>query len=328
MTRSLRAALAAALFGVASVSSAQAVELRALSSWDQTFPARTVLLDQYTKNVTEASGGDITFLTFGPETAPPFEQLQPVSAGAFQLLVTNAAYHFGVTPFLVPAEAFRGDIRKWRESGFKELVDKHYAKYGLKLLALARSPEGTAYQMILRNPVGPTGDLRGRKIRGSQSYGGIISMLGASTVVLPPAEIYPALEKGVVDGAAWPTLGVLANKWDEVAKYLLRPSFGIAIYPVLMNVASWEKLTDKQKTIMLEQGTKIEDIYYAEWNRLAKEEEAALIKRGAQITEMGAEQKQKLMASWAETLWETAGKQRPDDIKELREFARAKGLAE
>ena len=94
-------------------------------------------------------------------------------------------------------------------AGIKEQVDKHYQRFGLKLLVLPQVPEGSAYNIILKAPVGPSGDLQGRKIRATQSYAGVLSMLGASPVNLPPAEIYPSLEKGVVDGAAWPVIGPL-----------------------------------------------------------------------------------------------------------------------
>ena len=216
-----------------------AVELRVLSSWDQNYPPRPKLLDVFLKNVETASKGDIKFIVSGPETVPAFEQLQPASTGVFQILFSHGAYHAGQTPFLLATEALSGDLKKWRDAGVREIVDKHYQQHGLKLLALGQSPEGTAFQIILRQPVGPSGDLQGRKIRGTQTYGGVFSMLGASPVVLPPSEIYSALEirhsrrvlsirhsmKGVVDGAAWPVLGVLDYRWYEVSKYLLRPTF-------------------------------------------------------------------------------------------------------
>src|SRR5436190_767043 len=94
----------------------------------------------------------------------------------------------------------------------------------------------TASQIILRQPVGPSGDLQGRKIRGTVTYAGVFNLLGASPVVLAPADIYTSLEKGVVDGAGWPVLGVLDYRWYEVAKYIVRPTFGMLTYPIFMNM--------------------------------------------------------------------------------------------
>ena len=125
-------------------------------------------------------------------------------------------------------------------------------------------------------------------------------MLGASPVVLPGGEVYAALEKGVVDGAAWPAAGVLGMRWYEVAKYMLRPGFGLSHYLFLMNLNAWNRLTDAERTIC-DGGrpARLRRSGSGEYDRMVKEEEAELIKRGMQITEMGAAQKAKLQTAWA-----------------------------
>lgn len=321
------AALLGAAIVLASISAASAVELRALSGWDQTYPARPYILDQYAKNVEAASKGDIKFVISGPETVSALEQLEPASSGVFQVLLTNGGYHFGTTPFLIPVEGFSGDLAKWREAKVNDVVDQHYRKHNLKLLALARTPDG-AFQLILRAPVSKEGDLAGRKIRGTQNYAGMINMLGASPVVMPAPEIYPALERGVIDGAGWPVIGILANRWNEPARYLLRPSFGVAVYPVFMNLDAWNKLTPAQQKIMLEEGRKIEDTFYSEWSRLVDEEHKKLLAAGSTITEMGAEQRKKMAASWSDALWAAARSQKnATDIDSLHAFAKKNGLS-
>jgi TRAP-type transport system periplasmic protein len=286
--------LIAALMAVGMPLTASAVELRVLSSWDPSYPPRPKLLEIFLKNVETASKADITFKVSGPETVPAFEQLQPVSAGVFQILFTHGAYHAGQNPYLLAAEGLSGHLAKWREAGVREAIDKHYQKSGLKLIALGQSPEGTAYNIILRQPVTPAGNLAGRKIRGTQIYSGAFASLGASPVVLPPSEIYTALEKSVVDGAAWPVLGVLDYRWHEVAKYIMRPTFGTVVYPIFMNLSAWNRLTDQQIKLILDEGRKVEDMWFTEWVKLGDEEAKQLIARGAQLTDIGADKKAKL----------------------------------
>ena len=105
----------------------------------------------------------------------------------------------------------------------------------------------SGYHMFLKEPLSPAGDVKGRKIRGTLSYHGVIRALGGSPVVLPGSQIYSALEKGVVDGACWPAAGMLSMKHFEVAKYRVRPTFGTSNVPVLVNLDSWNKLNDKEK---------------------------------------------------------------------------------
>jgi TRAP-type transport system periplasmic protein len=320
-------ALIAAVFCLAILPGAAfGAEFRVLSSWDKSYPVVPKFLEVFLKNVEAASKGDMKFVLSGPETVPPFEQLQPVSSGVFQILLTHGAYHNGQTPYLLSVEALGGDLNKWREAGVREMVDKHYQKWNLKLVALGQTPERTALQIILRQPIGPSGDLRGRKIRGTVTYSGVFSLLGASPVVLPPSEIYTALEKGVVDGAGWPVLGVSDYRWDEVAKYIVRPTFGMLTYPIFFNLAAWNNLTDQQKKILLEEGRKAEDHFFVEWTKLADEEAVKLKARGAQITEVGSDKRDKLNKALVDTLFELGIKSSPKEVGELREFAKEKGL--
>lgn len=315
--------LAAACFSTAS-----ATELRVLSSWDDSHPVRRLLLTTYLKNVEAASKGDLTFKLSGPETVPPFEQLQPVSSGVFQFLFTHSAYHAGITTYLLPVDVMNGDSKTLLNSGLYELIDKHYQKFGLKLVFLVKPQQDTGYQFVLRAPVGPSGDLQGRKIRGTQTFNGAFQYLKASPVILPPGEIYSALEKGVVDGFAWPAIGVLDYKWNEVAKYLMRPKMGSAAYFFMVNLAAWNSLSESQRTIMTEEGKKIQEFWDPEWLKLVKNEEDALLAAGSQFTDLGPEQKSRLNTELARGVWDLAAKTDPKGIAELREFSKQKGLSD
>jgi TRAP-type transport system periplasmic protein len=305
---------------------ASAAEFRVLSSWDQRYPVVPKFLEVFLNNVQTASKGDMKFIFSGPETVPPFQQLQPVSSGVFQVLLTHGAYHFGETPYLATVEAMGGDLKKWRDAGVRELVDKHYQQRGLKLVALAQTPEKSALQMIVRQPIGPSGDLQGRKLRGTVTHTGVLQLLGASPVVLPPADIYSAVDKGVVDGFVWPVIGILDFRWYEVAKYQIRPTFGQLTYPIFFNLAAWNKLTDQQKTILLEEGRKAEDNFGGEWTKLASDEAAKLKEHGMQVTEVGAGKRDMMDKALNDALFEIGMKASPKDIGELRDFAKSKGL--
>ena len=106
-----------------------------------------------------------------------------------------------------------------------EALDKHYQKIGIKVVAVALSAK-TGFAFALKTPVTADGDLKGKKVRGTPAYHPLIRMLGGAPVVLPIPEVYTALEKGVIDGAMSPVVGLLGVRWHEVAKYLAQPSFG------------------------------------------------------------------------------------------------------
>ena len=325
MSRTHLGLILAASFGLASA--AQAADIRLLSSWDKTNPAFGMLAEPFAKGVEAATKGSTKFIISGPETVPPFEQLQPVATGVFQMLFTHGIYHYGTSGLAVGMDAVRGSVEDRRKSGMIDALDKHYQKLGLKVVAVAISAT-KGYHMVLRAPVGASGDLQGKKIRGTPSYHTVIGMLGASPVVLPGGEVYSALEKGVVDGAAWPASGVLGMRWYEVAKFMLRPSFGLSHYLFLLNLNAWNRLTDAERNILLAEGRKAEDTWFKEYDRMVAEEEAELIKRGMQVTQMGAAQSAKVQAAWADAQWGLAEKKNGQEAKDLRALLKGKGLTD
>src|SRR5262245_10991522 len=316
--------LVSLLIGLTLASPATAAELRMLTSWDRNNPAVPLLAEGFAKNVEKASNGRLTFVLNGPETVPPFEQLQPVAAGAFHMLAPVAIYHYGQTALAIAFDAVRGSMEERRASGLFEAADKHYQKLGLKVIAVPISAK-TGYTFMLKAPVGAEGDLKGRKIRGTPSYHPVIRMLGGAPVVIPIPEVYTALEKGVIDGAASPVVGLLGVKWYEAAKFVSQPAFGYTHQIFLMNLDAWKRLSEGDKKILREEGRKIEDVWFAEYDRMAREEIAELEKRGATVTKLGPSQ-EKLNEVFAQGLWELAEKKSPAETKEIYGIAKAKGL--
>ena len=161
-------------------------------------------------------------------------------------------------------------------------------------------------------------------MRGTPAYHPLIRMLGGAPVVLPIPEVYTALEKGVIDGAASPVVGLLGVKWYEVAKYLAQPSFGFTHQLFLMNLATWNRLSDADKKVLLDEGRKIEEVWYREYDRMAEAEVKELIAKGVTVSKLGPDQA-KLNEVWSEGLWELAEKKSPNEAKELRAIAKSKG---
>ena len=254
-----------------------------LSSWNMNYKGAKetvpVFIDMVNDRVPE-----LTLNMKGPEAVSPFEQLEPVQTGFYQFLFTHGGYHYGTTGIGMGMDAVNGDPDKRRDSGVWNFVDESYQAIGLKLIAMPTFGDG--YHMVLREPIGPEGDLRGMKIRGTPVYKALIEHLGGSLVVLPPAEIYSALDKGTVDGAAWPVLGALGFKWYETAGYMMRPRFGDTTHLILMNLKSWNSLSKTQQGSLEQVGFDLERELYSRFEKLANEETAELIGLGMKKTQL------------------------------------------
>lgn len=119
-----------------------------------------------------------------------------------------------------------------------------------------------------KRPVRTEADFKGLKIRTVGAWAPLVEKLGATPVPLPPAEIYPALERGVVDAAEW--AGPYANKVDglhEVAKYVIVPGIHstMAVQECVISPEAWNKLSERDQKLF-EYATKL--LTVGTWLRL------------------------------------------------------------
>src|SRR5699024_9292391 len=311
---------------LASAPTAQAADLTILSGWDTTYNAVPVFVDHFMEEIEKRSDGALTAEMRGPETVPPFEQLQPVSSGLFDLLFTHGAYHLGETGMAFGLDAVEDDPVKRRERGIYELIDEHYQKHNLKFLGIFSSASG--YHVLLRNPIGEDGALKGRKIRASSTYHDMVESLGGAVVTLPASEIYSSLERGVVDGAAWPVFGAMEYGWYEVADYMTRPTFGVTNQTLFMNLDSWNALSPEEQEALTEAILEIEIEGRQAFEDLWATEDEAMQEAGLEITEFGPEVAPKVNALFAEGVWRQVIKHTGEDAEAFYELAKEQGLTE
>ena len=326
MKRLLFAGAAVAALAVAAPASAQTKTLKLLSSWDRSNYAALEGALVYQEQLKKLSGGRLVVDLKGPETVPPFQQIQPVSAGVFDMLWTHGVYHAGSKGLALVADAIEPDLDKRRSSGVFDFFDKYYQKHN-KLTMIAMPIIGThGYQIVLRDALSAEGDFKGRKIRCTQSYFGVVKALGGTPVVLPPAEVYSALEKGVVEGATWPAAGIYTMKWYEVAHYRVRPTFGTTNTPMLINMNAWGKLTAAEQKLLLDAGRETEKLMIKQGDVTLAKEEAELDKLGMKYAQLSPEKGAMVKRLWVTSLWELAEQCCADGAKELREIARKANL--
>ena len=133
----------------------------------------------------------------------------------------------------------------------RERVAAALAPYYAKLLA----PKNIVYlgycqagsrSIISRKPVQSLSDLKGVKIsaNGGASEAALTSAIGANPVTnLVTAEIYPALQTGVVDAAWAPDTFIDSAKFYEVAKILYDAAIGGSTVMWTINGDDWKQLT-------------------------------------------------------------------------------------
>jgi len=93
-------------------------------------------------------------------------------------------------------------------------------------------------------------DLTGRKMRSTGLYNPLLLAMNATPVNMSAGDLYAALERGVVDGFAWPRGSVAKNSWQKLIKYRIGPNFYGATQILIMNLDSYKKLSQAHKDIL------------------------------------------------------------------------------
>jgi TRAP-type C4-dicarboxylate transport system substrate-binding protein len=302
-------------------------EFRTLNAFAPTFVFAREIAQVFFDNVRKASNGALGFKVGGPDVVPFAEQFQPTAAGAFELLFTHPAYHSGTTAIGLAMDAVAADPARRRESGVIDFVDQHYQKLGLKVLGVVPTG-GKGFQYISKTPLKTSSPaLAGLKVRGTVSYHPMIKALGGAPVVMGGGEVYSALEKGVIDAAAWGLTGVLDFKWDEVAKYYARPAFGQASLYIFMNLAAWRGLGAADQKLLADEARKLELASVKRFDELAAAEQAEMKKRGMQETLFPPADAARLEELFAQGVWEIARAKNGAEADAMRALAVSHGLS-
>lgn len=168
--------------------------------------------------------------------------------------------------------------------------------------------------LMLRVPA----DIKGQKCRIQQSdvLQAQFEAMGVRPQKLAFAEVYTALQTGVVDCAENPWSNIYSQKFHEVQKYFLETNHGVLDYLFVTNAAFWEKLPAdirvELEKIIAEVTTEVNKRAYA----LAMESRQNVIRSGyAQVltpTKKEVTQWRKIM----EPVWKMFEKEIGEDVIE------------
>ncbi|KQT11277.1 TRAP transporter substrate-binding protein [Ramlibacter sp. Leaf400] len=133
----------------------------------------------------------------------------------------------------------------------KELADRS-AEKGLVLLGTWDN--GIRQMTNSKRPITKVEDMKGLKMRvpPDATLVDITKALGAEAQQIRFAELYVALQQGVVDGQENPLVNIHASKLYEVQKHLAITNHQFQMTPLLMSKRSWDKLSDADKKAVQE----------------------------------------------------------------------------
>lgn len=248
-----RLALSLAFVLAAAAANAQEVTLRAVTAFQEgTFSSRN--FERFVARVNEVGRGQVRInLIGGPRAMPPFEVGNAVRGRVVDMANVTGAFYTNLMP---EADAFKLATRSMseqRRNGAWELVNRLHNER-LNSHFLARQFQNVPFHLYFRTRPERINqlDLTGLRIRVTPVYRALVEAMGGSAITTPPADVFTALERGVVDGYGWPILGVFDLGWERVTRFRLDPGFYNVDVNVLVNLDAWRGLNDAQRRILEE----------------------------------------------------------------------------
>jgi TRAP-type mannitol/chloroaromatic compound transport system substrate-binding protein len=213
---------------------------------------------RFADNIKVMSGGSLELRFYEPGAlVPALECFDAVSKGSVESCWTTPGYHTGKYPSLaffttVPFGPQIGEFLAWKWfGGGNDLRNEIYSKHNL--FALDCFAIGAETSGWFKKEVKNVAELKGIKMRFFGLGAQVMQKLGVNTQLLAGADIYPALERGVIDATEFsmPTMDV-AYGFHQIAKNNYYPGWHqqVSVSELLMNKAEWEKLSDQHKRII------------------------------------------------------------------------------
>ena len=241
---------AAAVASPAIAQSAPTVRWRLATSFPKNLDTLYGACEMFSKAVAELSDQKFLIQVFGPgEIVPAFQVFDAVSnntvemgnSGSYYYIGKDLAFAFGTA---VPFGLNTRQMNAWLiYGGGTDLLNELYGKYNVYGLPFGN----TTAQMggWFRKEIKTVEDLKGLKFRCGGMAGQVLAKLGVVPQQIPPADIYPALEKGTIDAAEW--IGPYDDEklgFVKIAPYYYYPGWweGSANGHLFISTSKWAEL--------------------------------------------------------------------------------------
>jgi TRAP-type C4-dicarboxylate transport system substrate-binding protein len=301
---------------------AETVTLKAVTAWPKTaseYKAFTTFTELVEQMIGKKYPGELKIQYIGgPEAVKTPDQVQALQRGMVDMVFTTNAYYVSLLPEVDALKLSDFTPSQERASGAWAYVNElHEKKIGIYYLA--RLGLGTKFHLYLKKPI-KSADLKGLNIRVSPMYLQAIKGLGGNPVVIPPTEVYAALERNVVDGYCWPAVGIRDWGWQKQTQYVVNPGFYNVPNPLLLNLKTWNQLPRKLRYLLTEAAIEAEKRVVTAFDDLAKQERPLLLKEGIQVIDLPPTEKEKFLKVAYEEGWKDVLTKSPEIGAKLKEL--------
>jgi len=313
----------AIVLSLASMAQAKAITVKAVTAWPKSVwevGNFNKFMDIVKERVAQKYAGQLEIqYAGGPEVIPNQEQVEAARMGVVDMVFTTDGYYVSAVPEINALSVSMLDGWEERAKGVNAFLDKiHQEK--VSCVYLGRLGHNLPFTIYLTKPVKGLDDLKGLKIRCSPTLVGFLKKIGANPVVIPPPEVYTALERGVVDGFTWPAGLIKDWGWEKVTKCVVQPGVYNGANVLVMNKKKWDEIPADLQKLLIEAEDEAARLAKQRALDLIKNEKEALQKMGAQYVELPPAEAKKLTDAAYSALWDVIIEKSPVNGPKLKQM--------
>jgi TRAP-type mannitol/chloroaromatic compound transport system substrate-binding protein len=238
------------------------IKWRMTTSWPKSLDTLHGGAEMMAKVVGEATDGKFQIQTFAAgEIVPGLQVLDAVQSATVEMGHTAPYYYFGKDPtFTFGSSIPFGPNMRINQAwyllgGGKELLNDFFKGYNVTSLLAGNT--GCQMGGWFRKEINTVDDLNGLKFRIGGFAGKVLQKLGCVPQQLAGGDIYPALEKGTIDGAEW--VGPYDD--EKLGLYKIAPHYyypgwweGGTMLLAYVNLDKWNALPKNYQGILEQAG--------------------------------------------------------------------------
>jgi TRAP-type mannitol/chloroaromatic compound transport system substrate-binding protein len=232
---------------------------RLAASWPKSLDTLFGACDVIAKYVGEMTDHKFQIQTFAAgEIVPALQVLDAVQNGTVEMCHTASYYFIGKDPTwaLFCAHPFGLNARQqnaWYYDGEGQKLMDEFSHGKFNAHCLPAGNTGVQMGGWFRREIKTVEDIKGLKFRIGGWAGKTLAKLGCIPQQIAGGDIYPALEKGTIDGAEW--VGPYDDEklgFYKVAKYYYYPGWweGGAVLHLMINNSKWNELPKSYRAIV------------------------------------------------------------------------------
>ena len=279
-------------------------EVQASTTWDVSLWSKrrafTEHVEKLSELVSKKTNGDFKLKISYGGLSKSKENLDGISIGAFEMAQFCSFYHKGKNPTITVTELpFSKNLSLSRIAEISQAVYRHpavvkdLARWNATLLMPTPLPQ---YNLISKSaPLKSLSDFKGLRVRGPGGIMGVLGKLGAIKTGVPFSEVRQAMGSGVIDGATFAPHAHLATKTYKSGKWATTNlNLGSANCPVVVNTTALNKLSGKNRAILLDSVDEALKHYVRNYEKVTKKYKTEIKKSKLKTVTFDSAQTKKL----------------------------------